>query len=85
MLLKYLCCPNDNINLTIDKKAETNSKLIENCLMDDDKANETIRKSIEIIDKCLSTKIENYLEDRKTFERKDTTTLILEYLKEKNY
>ncbi len=84
MLLKYLCCPNDNINLTIDKKAETNSKLIENCLMDDDKANETIRKSIEIIDKCLSTKIENYLEDRKTFERKDTTTLILKYLKEKN-
>lgn len=83
MLLKYLCCPNDKINLAIDKKSEANSKLIEAVLLDDDKTNEILKKAVEIIEKSLSQKgyIDTILSDRKTFERKDTTTLILDYIK----
>ena len=83
MILKYLCCPNDKINLAIDKKSEANSKLIEAVLLDDDKMNEILKKAVEIIDKSLSQKgnIDTILSDRKTFERKDTTTHILDYIK----
>lgn len=83
MIIKYLCCPNDKINLAIDKKSEVNSKLIEACLLDEDKTNEVLKKAVEIIEKSLSQKgnIEIILSDRKTFERKDTTTLILDYIK----
>lgn len=83
MILKYLCCPNDKINLAIDKKSEANSKLIEAVLLDDDKMNEILKKAVEIIDKSLRQKgnIDTILSDRKTFERKDTTTHILDYIK----
>lgn len=83
MILKYLCCPNDKINLAIDKKSEANSKLIEDVLLDDSKTNEMLKKAVEIIEKSLSSKgnIDTILSDRKTFERKDTTTLILDYIK----
>lgn len=83
MLLKYLCCPHDKINLSIDKQSEENSLRIEKILLDDEKTNAILKKAIEIIELSLSQKedIEEILADRKTFERKDTTTIIIEYVK----
>lgn len=83
MLLKYLSCPHDKINLSIDKQSEQNSKIIEKILLDDEKTNLILKKAIEIIELSLSQKedIEIVLADRKTFERKDTTTIIIEYVK----
>ncbi|MBT2158017.1 hypothetical protein KK421_00380 [Clostridioides difficile] len=83
MLLKYLCCPHDKINLSIDKQSEENSLIIERILLDDEKTNTILKEAIEIIELSLSQKedIEEILADRKTFERKDTTTIIIEYVK----
>ncbi|NFO03400.1 hypothetical protein FDB23_04585 [Clostridium botulinum] len=82
MLLKYLCCPKGKFTLTIDKKSEENSRIIEKVLLDDNKTNEVLKKAIEVIEASLSKKgdINEILSDRKTFERKDTTTLILDYV-----
>ncbi len=81
MLFKYLCCPKGKFTLAIDKKSEENSRIIEKILLDDDKTNEVLKKAIEVIEASLSKKgdINEILSDRKTFERKDTTTLILDY------
>lgn len=83
MLLKYLCCPIDKISMAIDKKSESNSKLIEEILLDDDKTNDYLKKAVDIIEKSLGEKdnIETVLSDRKTFERKDTTNIIIDYIK----
>ncbi|MEW9125236.1 MAG: hypothetical protein AB2421_21180, partial [Thermotaleaceae bacterium] len=83
MLLKYLCCPHNKIKLSIDKQSEQNSVVIEKILLDDEKTNTILKKAIEIIDLSLSQKenIEVILADRKTFERKDTTNIIIDYVK----
>lgn len=83
MLLKYLCCPHDKISLSIDKKSEANSALIESILIDDEKTNQILKHIVEILEKSLSQKgnIEDFLSDRKIFERKETTTIILDYVK----
>lgn len=83
MLLKYLCCSHDKISPSIDKRSEANSKLIETILLDDEKTNVILEKAIEIIKESLTqdNDIETVLADRKTFERKDTTTIILNYVK----
>lgn len=83
MLLKYLCCPHNKIAQSIDKDSEANSMLIESVLLNDTKSNSILKKAVDIIEKSLSQKnnIDIILADRKTFERKDTTTIILDYVR----
>ncbi|WP_414151698.1 AIPR family protein [Acetobacterium carbinolicum] len=83
MLLKYLCCPLEEIAIGIGKKSENNSKMIELILLDDNKLNELLKRIIEIIEECLTKEksLEEVLSDRKVFERKETTTNLIKYVK----
>ncbi|EGP9032269.1 hypothetical protein I0301_003013, partial [Listeria monocytogenes] len=74
------------IKISIDKQSEQNSMILEKILLDDEKTNELLKKAIDIIEKSLSQNesIEEVLADRKTFERKETTTTIIEYVKTNN-
>lgn len=83
MLLKYLCCPHDKMKNSIDKQSEQNSELIEEILLDEQKTNDILKKAIKVIELSLGQKanIEEVLSDRKTFERKETTTTIIKYIK----
>lgn len=81
MLIKYLCCPIDKIDLKIGKSSEYQSNIIEKILMNDNKINIMLKLIINIIEECF-----NYdsiiLSDRKLFEKKETTLKLIEFMKE---
>lgn len=86
MLLKYYICNIKNINLSIDKNSEKNSRLIEDILLDENKSNETINNIINIIEEYLTTQeggLEKQLDDRKLFERKETTSGLISFISTK--
>lgn len=81
MLIKYLCCPIDKIDLKIGKPSEYQSNIIEEILMNDNKINIMLKLIINIIEECF-----NYdsiiLLDRKLFEKKEITLKLIEFMKE---
>lgn len=84
MLIKYLCCDNNKIDLKIGKNSESQSKTIEKILLSENKANLLLRKIIDIIEQCYGGKdnIDSSLSDRKLFERKETTMKLIEFTKQ---
>ncbi|PWD83640.1 AIPR family protein [Ignatzschineria cameli] len=83
MLLKYLLCDHNLIYKKIDRHSEEASKKIEKKLLDEEKCNSLIMQCLNIIKECLKTHNIDYVLDRKTFERKETTTLLIQYIKQK--
>lgn len=84
MLIKYLLCETKLINKKIDRQSEEASKIIEKELLDENKSNELIMKCLEVIKECLIEHNIDYINDRKTFERKETTVFLVDFLKSKN-
>lgn len=83
MALKYLCCEFDKISTTIDRKSESNSKIIEQALLDDNKTQSLLKFTLETIQAALgeNNNLEFFIADRKAFERKETTSIIIDYIK----
>ena len=81
MLIKYILC--SDIENKINKKSEENSKVIEEVLNDDRQCERVLRETIDIMNGFFSSKgeLEKILSDRKLFERKETTTQLIEYAK----
>ncbi|SFK72363.1 AIPR protein [Marinilactibacillus piezotolerans] len=85
MLVRYLCCKNKIVSNKIDKISNKNSELIEKVMLDEVKSNEILDCAIQIINRCLlkqnpNLSIDEILQDRKLFERKETTDILLEYV-----
>lgn len=78
MLLKYYLCDINNIELAINKKSEINSKVIERHLLDEDECHKILSALIEIINEYAI----QYSNDRKLFERKETTQNLIQLVKE---
>lgn len=86
MLIKYYLCDSNSIELKIDKKSDSNSKIIEDVLLNEEKCNDTLIKIVNLIEGYLNLEdggIEKQLDDRKLFERKETTIKLVEYVKSK--
>lgn len=81
MLLKYILCDQTLINKKIDKQSEKASKIIEINLLDENKSIDLIIECLNIIETCLLQHNIDYVNDRKTFERKETTTLLIDFIK----
>lgn len=83
MLFKYLIEPtyHGNTNLEIDKNADHISSKIEKILLDDKRSLQLIEHSVNTIKEYLNEiGTPNISEDRKLFERKETTDGIKKYL-----
>lgn len=83
MLIKYYLCDLENIELKIDKKSDKNSKIIEPILLDETKCNETLINIVNLIEDYLNKEeggLDKQLSDRKLFERKETTTKLINYI-----
>ena len=81
MLIKYLCCPIDKIDLKIGKVSEDQSNIIEKILLNDKKINIMLKVIINIIEQCFNH--DNIiLSDRKLFEKKETTLKLIEFMRE---
>ena len=81
MLIKYLSCSIDKIDLKIGKISERQSKIIEKILLDDKKLNIMLKTVIKIIEECFNNN-SSILSDRKLFEKKETTSKLIEFVKE---
>ncbi|MBC1604167.1 AIPR family protein [Listeria rocourtiae] len=84
MVLKYILCKDNQIDLRINKNANTNSQVIEKALLDEEESGKYIMNAIILINEALTQngeKIEEVLQDRKLFERKDTTSILVDYLR----
>lgn len=79
MLLKYYLCDINNIELAINKKSEINSKVIERHLLDEDECHRILSALIEIINEYAI----QHSNDRKLFERKETTQNLIQLVLEK--
>lgn len=84
MLLKYLTFPSGKIDQKIGKNSDEHSKILEAKLIDENKSEQLIKRALGMLKDCLQQKDENYLEDRKTFERKETTSWLIDHVKDKS-
>jgi len=82
MIIKYLVADSQDIEPIIDKKTELLAEKIEKIMLDDSESTRLLEKSIEILKGFLvSEGIKDISEDRKIFERKETTTQLFEFVK----
>ncbi|MDT0124889.1 AIPR family protein [Paenibacillus sp. RRE4] len=85
MLLKYILDTDKNTIRSIDKQSEKLSNIIEKNMIDDTKSLKTIEKALSYIKEYLvSHGIDDISEDRKIFERKETTQGLIEFVQNEN-
>lgn len=85
MLVQYLCCGVENTSNKIDQINNKKSEKIEKIMLDEEKSNKVLNKSVKILNECLLKQypgktIEEILEDRKLFERKETTDWLISFV-----
>ncbi|MCM3288950.1 AIPR family protein [Paenibacillus sp. MER 180] len=85
MLLKYILNTDEKIITSIDKQSEKLSYIIEKNMIDDIKSLKTIEMALSYIkDYLVSQGIDDISEDRKIFERKETTQGLIEFVQKAN-
>lgn len=82
MVIKYLISPPKDTSIIIDKNAEKISEDVEKLMLDDEKSLQIIENALNLIKDFIRNEgISDISEDRKFFERKETTTGLSEMLK----
>ncbi|APH48204.1 MULTISPECIES: AIPR family protein [Bacillus amyloliquefaciens group] len=85
MVIKYLISDLKNLSIIIDKNSDKISEKVEKVMLSDKKSLEIIESALSLIKEFIADEgILDISEDRRFFERKETTTGLIEMLKKQN-